>query len=95
MKTLALDVGGANLKAADGQGFAVSHEFALWRTSERLPGALAELIAASPAADSFVATMTGELADCYETKAQGVAAIVEALAVATAGRGFFPTAMGF
>jgi hypothetical protein len=86
MKTLALDVGGANLKAADGQRFAVSHEFALWRTSERLSGALAELIAASPAADSFVATMTGELADCYETKAQGVAAIVEALAVATAGR---------
>jgi (4-(4-[2-(gamma-L-glutamylamino)ethyl]phenoxymethyl)furan-2-yl)methanamine synthase len=86
MNTFALDVGGANLKAADGQGFALSHEFALWRTPDRLPSALAELIAASPAADNFVATMTGELADCYETKAQGVTAIVEALAAATAGR---------
>jgi len=87
MTDLALDVGGANLKAADGAGFAVSREFPLWRTPERLASALADLIAAAPpATDRFVATMTGELADCYETKAQGVAAIIAALTTAVAGR---------
>jgi probable H4MPT-linked C1 transfer pathway protein len=87
MSFLALDVGGANLKAADGVGFALSHDFALWRTPERLADALADLIAAAPQdTDRFVATMTGELADCYETKAQGVTAIVAALGIATAGR---------
>ncbi len=30
MKWLALDIGGANLKAADGQGLAVTQPFAMW-----------------------------------------------------------------
>ncbi len=82
---LALDVGGANLKIADGAGFAASVPFPLWKMPERLAAALAELIGRAPPAERFVATMTGELADCYETKAQGVHAIVTALAEATAG----------
>ncbi len=52
---------------------------------ERLAVALSELIGGAPPAQRFVATMTGELADCYETKAQGVRAIVAALSEATAG----------
>jgi len=86
MPLLALDVGGANLKAADGLGFALCHEFPLWRTPQGLSAALANLIAAAPAARRIVATMTGELADCYETKAHGVAAIVAALTTAAGGR---------
>lgn len=69
---LALDIGGANLKAADGTGFAASHPFALWQRPAELATALKRLIASAPPAETLAITMTGELADCFETKAQGV-----------------------
>src|SRR5688500_4555437 len=83
---LALDIGGANLKAADGRGFADVRYFPLWRQPEGLAAALAALLAAAPSHNVVVATMTGELADCYATKVKGVAAIVAALREAAAGR---------
>lgn len=83
---LALDIGGANLKAADGLGFAASQFFPLWQQPGELSAALARLIASAPAADRIVATMTGELADCFATKAEGVAAIVKSLSESAAGR---------
>ncbi len=86
MTWLALDVGGANLKSADGRGYAASRPFALWRTPERLTAELVALIAAGPRCDRIAATMTGELADCFETKADGVRAIVDALVVAAGAR---------
>jgi probable H4MPT-linked C1 transfer pathway protein len=86
MPILALDVGGANLKIADGVGYAASVPFPLWKMPERLSSALVELIRAAPPAERFVATMTGELADCFATKADGVHAITAALEEATAGR---------
>jgi len=86
MTVLAFDVGGANLKVADGLGFSATVPFPLWRTPEQLSAALAELLRNAPPADRYVATMTGELADCYETKSHGVAAIIAALSAATAGR---------
>jgi uncharacterized hydantoinase/oxoprolinase family protein len=85
-RILALDIGGANLKAADGRGFAASRPFALWRRPGELAEALEELVTAAPAADCLVATMTGELADCYATKAEGVRAIVTALQQAAGAR---------
>ncbi len=85
MTVLALDIGGANLKIADGRGFGLSQFFPLWKTPELLPQALSELIARAPQAEQIVATMTGELADCYRTKAEGVRAIVAAVRQA-AGR---------
>lgn len=86
MRVLALDIGGANLKAADGRGFAISRPFALWKHPEGLGAALSELVAACPAADAIALTMTGELADCYKSKAEGVSAIVEAMCQAAAER---------
>jgi probable H4MPT-linked C1 transfer pathway protein len=86
MTWLALDIGGANLKAADGLGFAESRPFALWRAPERLGVELAALISASPRCDRIAVTMTGELADCYPTKATGVRAILNAAEAAAAGR---------
>ena len=81
--TLALDIGGANIKAADGLGYARSWPFALWNAPSQLAGQLAECLAAAPAADKIVVTMTGELCDCFATKRAGVRAIVEStLAVA-------------
>ncbi|HTU24087.1 MAG TPA: tetrahydromethanopterin-linked C1 transfer pathway, partial [Pirellulales bacterium] len=69
MRLLAFDIGGANLKVADGQGFVASRPFPLWRQPNELAPALAELAAAAPAGERWVATMTGELADCFATKA--------------------------
>ena len=86
MSILALDIGGANLKAADGLGAAASHVFPLWKTPERLAAALIELAGRLPAADRWAVTMTGELADCFRTKAEGVERILEAVSQAAAGR---------
>lgn len=86
LRLLALDIGGANLKAADGLGYAASQYFPLWQKPGELSTALAELIAAAPEADRIVSTMTGELADCFATKADGVSAILSALDVAADGR---------
>ena len=76
---LGLDIGGANLKAATPDGRAVSVPFALWKHPEKLPAALGELVAQFPDAEEFAVTMTGELCDCFETKRDGVNAIVSAV----------------
>lgn len=86
MKWMALDIGGANLKAADGQGFAVSHPFPMWENPRQLTDALRAMIALVPKVDHIAATMTGELADCFTTKAEGVKFILNALQVAADGR---------
>jgi probable H4MPT-linked C1 transfer pathway protein len=76
---LALDIGGANLKAADGAGFVLSLPFPLWKQPDDLPQALGQLLSSSPTARRLAVTMTGELADCFETKAEGVRRILEAV----------------
>ncbi|TWT96089.1 hypothetical protein Pla108_31710 [Botrimarina colliarenosi] len=86
---IGLDIGGANLKIADGRGRAVSTPFPLWQEPERLSGALCDLLSAfgtsgaTNGALGMALTMTGELADCYATKAEGVRSIVEAALAAT------------
>ena len=80
---VAVDVGGANLKAADGQGWTQTVAFPLWREWRRLPEALADLVG-SVAARRIVATMTGEIADCYPSRAAGVSHIVDAVVTAAA-----------
>lgn len=57
--------------------------FELWKQPARLADALARLIAAMPAADEVVVTMTAELCDCYETKAAGVLDVLDACLVAS------------
>ena len=79
MNWLALDIGGANLKAADGCRFAKSSGFALWKRPAELGDALRELVCLSPPAERFAVTITGELADCYETKAEGINSILDAV----------------
>ena len=72
MNWLALDIGGANLKVADGLGFAESYSFALWRDPNGLSQQIRTIISEGPGADHLAVTMTGELADCFENKAAGV-----------------------
>ena len=85
MNLVALDVGGANLKWADGLGRAVSVPFPLWKNPQGLPNALAEMLA-GVTAPHWAVTMTGELADCYRTKREGVNHILDAVEHAAAGR---------
>lgn len=86
MSWLALDIGGANLKAADGRGFAVCQPFALWRQPQQLAAELAALVDRAPACDRIAVSMTGELADCYATRREGVEAIAAAATETAAGR---------
>ena len=83
---LGWDVGGANVKAAlvgaaaDPQ--VVERPFALWRAPRELPGVLAEIAGAVGGAHRMAVTMTAELADCFATKREGVASVLDAFAVA-------------
>jgi len=79
MSWLALDIGGANIKTADGNGYAQSYGFAMWKQSGRLAQQLRTVIYEAPPADHLAVTMTGELADCFESKGVGVRFILEAL----------------
>lgn len=83
---LALDVGGANIKLATQDGYTASQPFSLWKHPEKLAQQLVDLIDASPPCDHIAATMTGELADCFATKAEGVHAIIDALRKSARGR---------
>ncbi len=78
VRFLGLDIGGANLKLSDGEDIAKSAAFPLWKMPERLAEALGELTENIPA-EGFAVTMTGELADCFETKARGVNSILAAV----------------
>ena len=86
MTWLALDIGGANLKAADGLGYAVTQDFPLWKRPNGLATELSRLISQAPPNENIAVTMTGELADCFATKAEGVGAILDAVDQATVGR---------
>lgn len=79
MKWLAIDIGGANLKLADGLGYSESCPFQMWKESARLAQQLRTLISQAPKSDHLTITMTGELADCFETKAAGVRFILKAV----------------
>lgn len=85
MRLLGLDIGGANLKAAQQGGATVVQPFALWKEPARLPAALQQLIAPL-LCDTLAVTMTGELCDCFETKHQGVLAILDAVEEVAGGR---------
>lgn len=85
-KILALDIGGANLKAADGLGYAVSRFFPLWQKPHDLAEAVASLAADAPDTEIFAVTMTGELADCFQTKVEGVSHILKAVEQVAQGR---------
>lgn len=79
MKWLALDIGGANLKIADGEGFAQAYSFSMWRDSAALAQQIRTTISEAPASNHLAVTMTGELADCFESKAAGVRFILNAV----------------
>ena len=76
---LALDVGGANLKAAHSQEIVRSLPFALWRDPGSLASRLKTLVEGFPPFDAVALTTTAELCDCFETKTQGVLSILDSV----------------
>jgi (4-(4-[2-(gamma-L-glutamylamino)ethyl]phenoxymethyl)furan-2-yl)methanamine synthase len=87
---LALYVGGANLKGCHGGGASRTSSFEVWRMPERLSQAIGELAEGFPSFERIALTMTAELCDCYATKAEGVNAVLDAVAQAFPG---FPVAI--
>lgn len=86
MSWLGLDIGGANLKAADGRGWAQNVGFALWRDPQGLADALERLIRSAPNAQRLAVTMTGELCDCFSSKEEGIRHILSAVDQIANGR---------
>ncbi|MBC8116482.1 MAG: hypothetical protein H7062_18990, partial [Candidatus Saccharimonas sp.] len=81
MSILGLDIGGANIKAADEAGRAVSRAFAIWMHPERLADELDSIVREFPQTERVAVTMTAELADCFATKSEGVRFILDAVEV--------------
>ena len=86
MHWLGLDIGGANVKLANGRGYAESQPFALWQRPDDLGHMLTRLIAQAPTCDHLAVTMTGELADCFPSKTEGVHRILDAVEQAADSR---------
>lgn len=76
---LALDIGGANLKAADGQGWCHAEPFAMWREHHRLAEVVRRTLHLRSDCERVVVTMTGEIADCFRSREHGVHTIVSAV----------------
>ena len=81
-----LDVGGANIKLACSDGTVQARAFPLWREPHRLTDVLSDMLQFAQDDAQIVATMTGELADCFPSKQQGVEHIVTALETAVGAR---------
>lgn len=85
---LGLDIGGANLKLSDGERMAISRGFPLWQRPDELADAATHLLGEAPpdSFDGIALTMTGELADCFETKREGVRHILAAVRAVAGSR---------
>jgi probable H4MPT-linked C1 transfer pathway protein len=83
---VAIDVGGANLKAASAEGLARTVPFEVWRTPRELTQAVRGLLESFTPFTHVALTMTAELCDCFETKAEGVIAILDSVQLAVAER---------
>jgi probable H4MPT-linked C1 transfer pathway protein len=86
MEWVGLDIGGANIKMAPGQGQGVCRPFALWENPAGLEAELTDLFREVDSDSPLAITMTGELADCFADKNEGVCHIVESAVRAAADR---------
>jgi (4-(4-[2-(gamma-L-glutamylamino)ethyl]phenoxymethyl)furan-2-yl)methanamine synthase len=91
-QVIGIDIGGANIKLATAAGCELAIRFPMWLEYNRLDEALraclkqfqnlADFAGSCP---SLAVTMTGELADCFATRREGVAHILEHLERACTG----------
>jgi probable H4MPT-linked C1 transfer pathway protein len=84
------DIGGANVKAAlvgrdSTEPLVIERPFALWREPHRLGDVLIETAHRLAVVETMAVTMTAELADCFATRREGVAFVLDALSRAFPG----------
>lgn len=79
MQTVGLDIGGANLKISDGRTRSLSVPFPLWKQPDQLAPTLTEILRTFSDVQRLAVTMTGELADCFRTRTEGVHRILDAV----------------
>ena len=82
-----MDIGGANLKYADSQGIAADHGFKMWCDWKSLAQVLSDDLQRMGDHTALAVTMTGELADCFSDRLEGVRHIVDHVQRAAAQRG--------
>jgi len=78
VRTAALDIGGAAIKAAEAGGVAFSLPFEVWRNPSGLSEAIETALRRLQPFDRLALTMTAELCDSFGTKREGVLAVLEA-----------------
>lgn len=81
---LCFDIGGANLKAFHTHQGAKCVRFPLWLRPHLLNLEIASLASSLPACRTWGVTMTGEMADVFLDRADGVRAIIEQVMMAAA-----------
>lgn len=86
MAWIGLDIGGAQTKLSDGASRAESRYFPLWQKPDELAALLSDMLRDVPEASALAVTMTGELADCFRTKREGVDRILKSVEEASGGR---------
>lgn len=89
MHVVGLDIGGANIKAADNDRRIAARPFEIWKSPDGLAAVLEEMLQEFAPWDALTATMTAELADCFETKSQGVDSVLRALEHSARGAPLF------
>jgi len=73
-----IDIGGANIKYCQSDGYTLNTIFPLWKKKSSLP-AILEKIIPSKKIKALAITMTGELCDCFKTKTEGVRYILSSI----------------
>lgn len=73
-----IDIGGANVKYCQSDGYTLNTIFPLWKKKTSLPAILKEIIPAKKIR-TLAITMTGELCDCFKTKTEGVRYILNSI----------------
>ena len=79
MNFVGLDIGGANIKLATLSGQSKQIPFPIWKDKHELANVLATIKSSLSESSLIGVTMTAELADCFETKQEGVEFIVNAV----------------
>lgn len=73
-----IDIGGANIKYCQSDGYTLNTIFPLWKKKQALP-AILEQITSTKKIQTLAITMTGELCDCFKTKNEGVRYILNSI----------------
>ena len=82
MRVVGCDIGGANIKMADSDRSVRTCSFEMWSRLDQLSTVLRDMLDTFDTPDCLAVTLTAELADCFETKSQGVNCVLDHVAVA-------------